>query len=219
MNDPNQSNIGDIPNRSAEFGSVQNDSEPFGNVPKGAEDFRTVRKISERTENHTLTVREVARLFESAGVPRTERSIVNWCQPNRMGVPRLDCYFDTNERRYFISRESVERAISEEQAKVAKDSEPRPEKDSLPHASAGKSEANSGGDDLGAMQRELRDLQITNRAKDMFIEQLQGERKEFVERIAETNRKVGQLETRLLQMLPEAMRAQVDSVAGSEKSH
>ena len=79
-----------------------------------------VPQISERKESHTLTVREVARMFEAAGVPRTERSIVNWCQLNRTGIARLDSYFDPNERRYFISPQSVEQAIAEEKAKAAK---------------------------------------------------------------------------------------------------
>ena len=55
-----------------------------------------------------MTVREVARLFEAAGVARTERSITNWCQPNKMGVARLENYFDPNERKYFISPKSAE---------------------------------------------------------------------------------------------------------------
>jgi len=70
--------------------------------------FRTIRKPSEPKEYCTLTVREVARLFEAAGVARTERSITNWCQPNKMGVARLENYFDPNERKYFISPKSVE---------------------------------------------------------------------------------------------------------------
>jgi hypothetical protein len=46
--------------------------------------------IAERKENHTLTVRETARMFDSAGAARTERSIINWCQPNRQGITRAD---------------------------------------------------------------------------------------------------------------------------------
>jgi hypothetical protein len=39
----------------------------------------------------------------------------------------------------------------------------------------------------------------------LFIEQLQGKRKEFIEKIAEANRKVGQLETRVLQLEADAV--------------
>ena len=72
-----------------EFGNLPNASATFGTVPKDTETFRSVRNLSERTEHHTLTVREVARLFEQSGVPRTERSIINWCRLNRHGVARL----------------------------------------------------------------------------------------------------------------------------------
>ena len=47
------------------------------------------------------------------------------------------------------------------------------------------------------LEREIRDLKITNRAKDMFIEQLKGERAGFFEQLLSTNRTLGQLETKL----------------------
>src|SRR6267378_2623735 len=99
-----------LPNVSESFGTIRNDAEGFGNVPKS----------SERKQSHTLTVREATRMFEEAGVPRTERSIINWCQPNRTGVARLDSYFDPNEHKYFITPQSVTLAIREEQAKASK---------------------------------------------------------------------------------------------------
>jgi hypothetical protein len=129
MDQNSQNQSGAVPQDSAEFGSVRKDSATFGNVPHDAatfgkmpydsEKFRNVPQASERKENHTLTVREVARLFEAAGVARSERSIVNWCQPNRQGIPRLDSYYDPNERKYFITPQSVEAAIAEEKAKAA----------------------------------------------------------------------------------------------------
>jgi hypothetical protein len=90
------------------------------------ESFRNVPQASERKENHTLTVREVARLFEAAGVARSERSIVNWCQPNRQGIPRLYSYYDPHERKYFITPQSAEAAIAEEKAKAAAKTPPEP---------------------------------------------------------------------------------------------
>jgi len=47
-------------------------------------------------------------------VARTERSLINWCQPNRQGFTRLDSYYDPNERKYFITLQSVEAVIQEE---------------------------------------------------------------------------------------------------------
>src|SRR5687767_4612967 len=127
MDDQSKSQSGEsdsekLPHRAEEFGKVPQPSESFGKIPKASEAFRTVPKDSERfrslphpserKENHTLTVREVARLFETAGVARTERSIVNWCQRDAQGFGKLDAYYDQNERRYFITPQSVEAAIA-----------------------------------------------------------------------------------------------------------
>jgi hypothetical protein len=109
-----------VPKSSENFGTVQNTSEPIGKVRNDADAFRSVPRISERKKNHSLTIRDVARLFETAGVARTERSIVNWCQPNRQGICRLDCYFDPNERKYYLTPQSVERVIAEEKARATK---------------------------------------------------------------------------------------------------
>src|SRR5260370_23182527 len=122
-----------VPLSSVEDGNVQNSSPTRHNVPNPSETFRIVRNDSEQfrsvpnpsehKEYCTLTVREVARMFEKAGVARTERSIINWCQPNKIGVPRLENYFDPNERKYCISPNSVDQVIQEEIAKAAKSGE------------------------------------------------------------------------------------------------
>ena len=137
------------------------------------EGLRTVPRPSERKESHSLTVWEVARLFESAGVARTERSIVNWCQPNRTDIARLDSYFDPNERKYYISPQSVDLAIEEEKAKAAKIN------DAEAVGKASQSEETfrtvpnvSESREIKELANEIRDLQITNKAKDIVIDQM-----------------------------------------------
>ena len=217
---PPQSNF--EPTNSEPFGTVQNDSETFrtvpqpseqfGSIPQTSESFRSVPKMAERKENHTLTVREVARMFEAAGVARTERSIINWCQPNKMGVARLDHYFDPNERKYFISSQSVEAAIQEEKAKASKTGETSGTneallKDSETLIKSARNAEHDGEPALRELEKELMDLKITNRAKDQYIERLHQdreafavERQEYVEKLMSFNRKVGELETQLLQL-------------------
>ena len=107
MTEQNSGSFRNVPHDAESFGSVRNDSEGFGKLPQDSESFGRLPHSAERKENHTLPVREAARQFEEAGVPRTERSIINWCQPNKMGIARLDCYFDPNERKYFITPDSV----------------------------------------------------------------------------------------------------------------
>ena len=109
-----------LPHTSELFRELPNPAESVGTPPNDAASFRMVPSPPAifRKETHTVTVREAARLFETAGVARTERSIVNWCQPNPQGIARLDAYFDPNERRWLLTPESIERAIAEERAKA-----------------------------------------------------------------------------------------------------
>ena len=213
-----------VPHPAAEFGTMPNGAESFRKVPQASESFGKVRNtserfgtiphLSERKENHSLTVREAARLFETAGVARTERSITNWCQPNRTGVARLDAYFDPNERKYYISPQSVELAIAEEKAKAAKINEPsepfgkvpQPAEDfrTIPHDAETGNETEtvseiekSRGKEL---ERENLDLKIANRGKDYLIDQLKNERTGFFEQLLTANKKMGELETKLLQL-------------------
>lgn len=150
-------------------------------------------------------MKEAARLFETAGVARTERSIVNWCQPNPQGVARLDAYFDVNDRKWFITPQSVERVMAEEKAKAQRANPPVSEAFGKmpPGAEAKETRDEPRPEDTGRvkdLEKELLDLKITNRGKDYFIEQLQKEREGLLEQVVSTSRKVGELETRLLQL-------------------
>jgi hypothetical protein len=120
--------VGTVPNVSERnTPSFPNASEAFGNTPPSAsETMDDVLYRPPRQAVHTLTVREVEKLFEQAGSPVTERSILNWCKPNREGVCRLDCGYERGEYRWYISPASVERVIDDERKK----NQPLP-KDSL----------------------------------------------------------------------------------------
>jgi len=197
---------GPVPQTAATSSDVAQTSADFRTVPKDAEEFGKVPQVAERKENHTLTVRETARMFETAGVARTERSIINWCQPNRQGIARLDSYYDTNERKYFITPQSVETAIQEE-IQRAKKSTDVPDSESfgshvepVKHSSATATAKAADERKVQELEREITDLKITNRGKDMFIEQLKSERAGFFEQLMSANRTVGQLETKLHQL-------------------
>lgn len=184
-----------------DFGKVPNASATFGTIPNAAEPFRTVRNASERTENHTLTVREVARLFEQAGVPRTERSIINWCRLNRHGVARLEAFFDENEGRYYITQQSVNRAVEEERAKQpAAGNPPTVEKELPHHAETPPRRDAESSDRVKELERQNRDLEIATRAKDYYLERLEKERGQYVEQLVGMSRYVGELESHVLQL-------------------
>jgi len=196
---------------------LENQSESFG---KSQETFGKLRKASEspqesfgkvRKENHILTVKEVLKIFESKNVDITERSIINYCHPNKYGVSLLDCYLDQNERKYFITPESAERAVEEVKARkirlnkgnheFSEDLRKGPES-SL--ESFGKVRNDSETEktkkyeeDIKNLKQENLDLKITNRGKDYFIEQMKSERAELITKIEDSARLIGELETKL----------------------
>lgn len=198
------------------FGNVPQASETFGKVRNDSESFRSVPHPSERKENHSLTVREAARMFETAGVARTERSITNWCQMNAQGIARLDAYFDPNERKYYITPQSVELAIAEEKAKAAKANAPSEPFGNVPQGSESKTtppEAHPGADSerVRKLEKELMDAIILNKGKDFLIDRLEKERDGFFGQLLDASRKMGELETKLLQLeLPEPKRLRVN---------
>jgi hypothetical protein len=253
--------FGNLPNQdettSEPFRSVPKQdaevSEGFGNPP--AEASATIRKprtVSERTAHHTLTVRDVARMFEEAGVTRTERSVINWCQPNRQGITRLDAYFDENEHRYYITAQSVTRAIEEDRARlnatqsaaseipsihsetnnafpnqheaVSENTNPHfrtlPKNDapiSEPFGNAQKSAHHfsetfratdpESETEIADLRRKIMDLEITNRVKEQLLDRLNDElikrdeeRRTYIERLITDNRRIGELESQILQI-------------------
>ena len=127
-------------------------------------------------------------------------------------MARLDAYYDPNERKYFISPQSVELAIAEEKAKAAKLNEPAeafgkadlesfravPNRAEIGKKTEPVSEADFA--KLKELERENMDLKIANRGKDYLIEKLQEERTGFFDQLLTTNRKMGELENRLLQL-------------------
>ena len=228
---PSSEGAGTIPNTSEQFGTVPNRAESFRTVPNGSESFRTLRNRAERKSAHTLTVKEAARLFEAAGVSRTERSIVKWCQPNKHDVARLDAFFDSNERKWFITEESVELAIGEEKARAARRNEPV-RNDSEPDGGVPNgSEARSQkpGVDTGEtatrvkeLENQVLDLKILNGGKDFLIDQIRKEREGLMNQAVSYSRRIGQLEAELRQLSgPRKSTEEVfpNERDGPEKSH
>lgn len=117
----------------------------------------------------------------------------------------LDCIkVDTGQNeKYLIRPESIDRRIQELQqiAKSRHVPTRRDEsgRDSSPHDTdeLGNDDSRKQRQKIEALEAELLDLQIANRAKGQFIEQLKSERAIFLDEIAKQSRQIGQLETRL----------------------
>jgi hypothetical protein len=77
--------------------------------PTPSDDVRPRPTMSAtRTDAHTLTTREVMKIFEEASIPRAQRSIERYCQQGD-----LDCLPDAIERRQYITRASVDTLIGQ----------------------------------------------------------------------------------------------------------
>ncbi len=74
-------------------------------------------KHKQRKPEHKLSVRQTARYFENNGFTFSERGIQKWCSPNSKGVCRLDCYYDEEWRKFFITEESIKNFIREAKEK------------------------------------------------------------------------------------------------------
>jgi hypothetical protein len=221
LNEKNSSSesFGMIPKYSEVFGSIRNGSEEVGTVPTLSEEL-------ERVEKYSLTVREVTRMFEESGVPRTERSIVKWCTPNPHGMPRLMSRYDTNERRWFITEDSVRIAIAEEIAKqrelearnaqapeqvtLGEGNTEQPKEEEREERTAERmfkrstpeGEATAAEKDkiISELEHHLRSEQIASRAKDLFMEKMEKERVHLLDQVTKMSYRVGVLETKLLQI-------------------
>jgi len=155
-------------------------------------------------DKHTLSVKDVHKLFIEKGVAITERSVVRYCK-KRNGVSLLDCIFDENETKLLITPESAENAIEEKKAlgigvNGVSDTSPDSGKTAQDNVRQGRTESEET-NNLRAENSELKkenlDLKITNRGKDIFIDMAKEERQSFVRQAKEDARRIGELETRL----------------------
>ena len=199
---------GSVMENSESPSEVQSATEEFRTVPNDAAEFGKVPQAAERKGNHTLTVRESARMFEAAGVARTERSIINWCQPNRQGIARLDSYFDPNERKYYITPQSVEAVIQEEIQRSKKSGEATDSEGfgsavtHVKHSVGSINGKTDGARKIEELERTVNDLKLSNQVKDLFIDLLKKERSQVFEKLLPDNQLIGQYEAKL-QLLDE----------------
>ena len=60
------------------------------------------------SEAHTLSAKEVAEVFEQAGIPRSPRSAERYC-----AAGKLDCIKDPDEGHWYVSKESVDSLVGQ----------------------------------------------------------------------------------------------------------
>ena len=196
-------------------------SDNVGHSPTTSDHVRPRLTMSDtRTEAHTLTSREVLKLFEQSGLLRSQRSIERYCKDEK-----LDCFFDPDEERYYVTQASADRLIGQlkeiqerhQQVTVSDvppvaaptsgpTPTPSPTEIPTPTPTAGMSEEERLR--YEAKIKELEDrvfnLRVDKEAKDQVVtmlrDQLKDDRETFVKELVTHTRKVGELETQLKQL-------------------
>ena len=165
------------------------------------------------------SVESASAMFADAGVPKSPRTISRYCELGHLDCSKADT--KTGEK-YLITKDSIVRRIEE----VRQQLDNTRHGESLDNTRHGESrnatvptESDTGADmrpELHAenlkdeneelkkenkrLEGDVRDLRITNQAKDQFIEMVQRERSEFVELIQSKSHRIGALETELRQL-------------------
>jgi hypothetical protein len=215
-------------NTTEEFSNLQNSSEHFRSMQNTSEDFSNIQRSSERAggigrgkkyagaetpeheydRNDYMIMEETYALFEKEGERRSVRMIAEYCKNGE-----LVCFYDSDDKRWHITRASVENKIGKIKALNARKAAP-PSQNTSEHTSEApaapehaaerhqeRSEApQESSDAIKKLEQENLDLKIVNKGKDYFIEQLKKERDDFIAKIENNSRVIGVLETKLLQL-------------------
>jgi hypothetical protein len=157
-----------------------------------------------------MIMEEAYAMFENQGERRSVRMIAEYCKNGE-----LVCFYDSDDKRWHITRESVENKINKIKDLNARKAAvppritsehftedpappPRPTEEAPPRreSTAPPSE------DVEKMKKEILDLQILNSGKDFLIGQLKEDRANLLDRIENNSHRIGVLETRLPRSLP-----------------
>ena len=187
-------------------------SDNVGHSPTMTDTVRPRPTTSDqRTEAHTLTSREVLKLFEQSGLLRSQRSIERYCKDEK-----LDCFFDPDEERYYVTQSSVDRLVGQlkeiqerHQQMPVVDTPPastrsdtvRPQPTPTPPLATGDEERVQYAAKIKELEDKIFNLRVDKEAKDQIVtilrDQIKGDRETFVKELVTHTRMVGELETRL----------------------
>jgi hypothetical protein len=171
---------------------------------------RQVPPLSD-TSRHTLSVEEAAALFVDAGVPKSVRTIQRYCRSGILECIRTDAEFG---EKYLIDRSSVDRRIADLQkfqelmAATLVATHPDTSRHDGSRRDTARNDAtrrDNPDESMAPRVKELEDevlnLKIDNRAKEIVINQLVGERKGFLSQITDQAGRIGELGATLRQLM------------------
>jgi hypothetical protein len=230
------------------YSNVQNTSEGFRSVPQSSEDFGDLHNTSKRAggvgrgkkyagaeiPDHDighdfLIMEEVYAEFEAQGERRSLRMIGEYCKTGE-----LICSYDTDDKRWHITRESVEQKIAKIKALNARRTAAAPQNpritseafserpvapqratEEAPPQSEAIPPSPEADKKIAHLEQEVLDLKITNRAKDMYIAQLVETNEKLLTRVETTSTLVGRLKEQLLRLVAPQESRDIDALPAS----
>ena len=193
---------------SEDFSNIQNASQRAGGIGRGKKYPGAEIPDHDYDRDDYIIMEEAYAEFEAQGERRSVRMIAEYCKTGE-----LVCTYDSDDKRWHITRESVEHKIAKIKALNARKaaaapqhtSEPFNERPAAPQRPTEEAPPQSESDSspfalIKKLRKRILNLRILNQGKDYVIEQLNQEREQLLTRIETSSRRVGELEIRLLQL-------------------
>jgi hypothetical protein len=230
------------------YSNVQNTSEDFRSVPQSSEDFGDLHNTSKRTSgvgrgkkyagaeipNHEigqdfLIMEEAYTLFESQGERRSLRMIGEYCKTGE-----LICSYDTDDKRWHITRQSIDQKIAKIKALNARKLSAGPQSPSeafserpaapqrpaedVPPQSEATQPSPEADKKIAHLEQENFDLKVLNKSKDLYIAQLVETNEKLLTRVETTSTLVGRLKEQLLRLVAPQESRDIDALPASPET-
>ena len=146
---------------------------------------------------YSLSVDDVTERFRSAGFPFSDRTASRWCQKKR-----LDCILMPVEsgriEKYFATSVSVDAEIAKmHRFKNAAMTRHDATRQDMARHGAPPSKEIQDEQEIENLQQQTLNLKIDNKAKELVINQLTQDRKDFIQQLTQQSHAIGRLETEL----------------------
>jgi len=179
--------------------------------PTMSDAIRPSPTMSERSNDHTLTSREVLMLFDQAELPRSQRSIERYCKDGK-----LDAFYDSDEQRYYVAPASVARLIGHLKELQLRHAQPQVESEMptldlsrqpTPQAATAETVDTK---QIKELEDKIMRLEIDKEARGQVITvmreefrlQVEKDRDHYTELISSNTLQIGKLQAQLLQLAP-----------------
>jgi len=211
---------------SEDYSSLQNTSKRTGGVGRGKK-YAGAEVPDQNIGHDYLIIEQAYAMFEREGERRSVRSIAEYCKNGE-----LVCSYDSDDKRWHITRESVEQKIAKIKAFNARRAAAAPltpqtpseqfvehavppyrDSEVYPPRTEATPPTPEASKKIVELEQEVFDLKVLNKSKDMYIAQLVDDREKLLTRVETTSSLVGTLKEKLLRLVAPERARDIDILA------